>query len=330
MLYKKNELDSIAQSILEKANVRTDNAKIVADALVTAELDGIHSHGFARLPSYADHARCGKADGNATPEIIQKTKNLIYADAKGGFAYPAVYKGLELAMSVAKETGMAMLGVGHSHHAGVLGQYAEKVSREKLMCICFSNSPAAMAPWGGNKGTFGTNPIAFGCPTTSKDPLVIDMALSKVARGKIMAAKQKNQDIPEGWALNKDGKPTTSAPEALAGTMIPMADAKGAALALMVEILSATLTSSSYGYEASSFFDTKGGSPNIGQSFILINPEGMASDFYTRLQALFDFMIAQDGVRLSGERRFALRAEHMKNGVNVPDALCEELKAKYM
>ncbi len=331
MLLTKNELEQIALSSFTKASIRQDIAKCITDALVLAELDGLHSHGFSRIPSYIDQAICGKVNGNIDPEIRQVADAVVYVNAKNGFAFPSVYKGLDLMKDIAKKSGIAMLGVGHSHHCGVLGHYVEKMARENYICIAFSNSPSAMAPWGGSIPTFGTNPIAFGCPTEERNPIVIDMSLSKVARGKILAAKQKgNVEIPEGWAIDKEGKPTTNPQDALEGSMLPMADAKGAALAFMIEILSASLTSSSYGYEASSFFDTKGDAPNIGHSFIVIDPTVMAPNFYSRIHDLLAFMLDQDGVRLPGERRFALREENRKKGIEFPDALYEQLKTKYI
>lgn len=330
MIVSVNELEQTVITAFQKASIRKDIAECITDALVLAELDGLHSHGFSRIPSYIDHALCGKVNGNVDPEIHHPTETVIYIDAKNGFAFPSIYKGLELINGVAKKNGIAMLGVGHSHHSGVLGHYVEKMAREGLVCIAFTNTPSAIAPWGGSIPTFGTNPIAFGCPTETKNPIVIDMSLSKVARGKIMTAKQKGMEIPKGWAINKDGKATTNPQEALEGSMLPMADAKGAALAFMIEILSATLTGSSYGYEASSFFDTKGGAPNIGHTFMVINPTVMAKNFHARISELLSFMLDQDGVRLPGERRFALREENKKNGVNIPDALYEQLKTKYV
>ncbi|MCQ2444862.1 MAG: Ldh family oxidoreductase, partial [Mailhella sp.] len=195
--------------------------------------------------------------------------------------------------------------------------------------IAFSSSPYAMAPWGGKKGTFGTNPIAFGCPRENDDPLVIDMSLSKVARGKIKNAQMKGEtSIPEGWALDKDGNPTTDPAAAVAGTMIPLGDAKGAALALMVEILSASINGAHHGFEASSFFTAEGEAPGIGQSCIVFDPKALTPGFAERVETLFSFMLAQDGVRLPGARRFNLREEKRKNGIDLPDNLYKDLQTR--
>jgi len=127
-----------------------------------------------------------------------------------------------------------------------------------LLALGSTNTPAAMAPWGGRQATFGTNPISFACPRQNHAPLVVDLSLSKVARGKIMLAEKRGEVIPDAWALDRNGRSTTNPKEALAGTMLPIGEAKGAALAFMVEILSAALTSSNFAFQASSFFTPEG------------------------------------------------------------------------
>lgn len=203
-------------------------------------------------------------------------------------------------------------------------------SREAgLISLIFSNTPAAMAPWNGSKASFGTNPLAFGCPREGKHPLVIDMSLSKVARGKIMGAKQRGGGDPRRLGSGCGGPGDHGAPwRALGGTMIPVGDAKGAALALMVEILSATLTGANHAYEASSFFEPTGSAPGIGQTFILLDPKPLNPDFSARLEALCGHLLGQEGVRLPGERRFALRERNRISGVNLPEALYNDLRKR--
>jgi (2R)-3-sulfolactate dehydrogenase (NADP+) len=205
--------------------------------------------------------------------------------------------------------------------------HVEPVAQDGLVALAFSNSPAAIAPWGGRRGLFGTNPIAFACPRApGKPPLVIDLSLSKVARGRIMVAAQKGAAIPEGWALDEAGRATTDAKAALKGTMLPMGDAKGAALVLMVEIFAAALGASHFGYEASSFFDDKGGPPRIGQFFVLIDPARFAGEgFRARVETLCEAILAEPGTRLPGDRRLELRAAAARDGLQVQDALHADL-----
>jgi (2R)-3-sulfolactate dehydrogenase (NADP+) len=232
-------------------------------------------------------------------------------------------------IEMARTAGVVGIGIGNSHHFGAAGYHVEKAAAAGLVALGFGNSPQAIAPWGGSKGLFGTNPIAFAAPRAGKAPLVIDLSLSKVARGKLMVAAQKGEAIPEGWALDPDGKPTTDPKKGMAGTMVPMGEAKGAALVLMVEILAATLTASNYGFEASSFFDAKGPPPRVGQFFLLIDPQRFAGPaFGTRLEALLGAILAQPGTRLPGERRLKLRAASVKDGIKVPADLLADLRKR--
>ena len=310
------------------AGVPEDIASCVTDALLLAELDGMPSHGFSRIPFYVDQARSGKVKADARPAVTRPAPAAVLVDACNGYAFPAIDAGLKAAAPAAYEYGVAALGVRRSHHCGMLGHYVERMAKEGLICLAFSNTPSAMAPWGGNSASFGTNPLAFGCPR-GETPIVVDISLSKVARGKIMNAKQKGESsIPEGWALDKDGNPTTDPEAALKGTMVPMGDAKGAALALMVEILSASLTGSNHAFEASSFFEAEGPAPGIGQSFFLIAPEKMNPDFQQTLQRLVTHILGQSGTRLPGARRFALREEKKAGDMELPDALYEKIVAR--
>src|SRR5262249_9118776 len=157
---------------------------------------------------------------------------------------------------------------------------------KSLIGLLFANTPGGIAAWGGKRAVFGTNPIAFACPSASGPPLVIDLSMSLVARGKVMVAAAKDEPIPEGWALDWEGNPTTDARPALGGTMLPIGGAKGAALALMVEILAAALTCSQFGFEASSFFEAEGAPPHVGQLFLVIDPSVFAPNFASRVAAL--------------------------------------------
>ncbi len=323
------DLAALARAVLVRAGTAAGNADLVADALVAADADGIASHGVARLPAYADQVRSGKVDGAATPVLRQTAAATLVVDAADGFAFPAVRLGLDRAAALAAETGIVAVGVHRSHHFGVAGHHVERLAAAGLVGLAFTNSPAALAPWGGRRPIYGTNPIAFACPRAGASPLVVDLSLSKVARGRIMVAAQKGEAIPEGWAVDADGRSTTDAKAALAGTMLPLGDAKGAALALMVELLAAGLTGGNYGWEAGSFFTADGPKPRIGHLFIAINPPALAGEgFLDRVAVLLDAALGQDGVRLPGDRRLAARARAAADGVTLPDALADDLRRR--
>jgi (2R)-3-sulfolactate dehydrogenase (NADP+) len=196
------------------------------------------------------------------------------------------------------------------------------------MALGFSNSPAAIAPWGGNKGSFGTNPIAFACPRAGQPPLVIDLSLSTVARGKIMLAAQRGETIPDDWAQDAQGRPTTDPRAALAGTMQPLGGAKGAALALMVEILTASLTGANPAFRASSFFETEGPPPGVGQLFLVFDPRRFNPDFDHAVAELLAHVLDQDGTRLPGSLRLQCRERSRREGILLPATLLADLRRR--
>ncbi|MBI3453113.1 MAG: Ldh family oxidoreductase, partial [Rhodospirillales bacterium] len=196
------DAQALAVGVLVAAGTTPANAETVARALVAAEADGQAGHGLSRLPAYADQARAGKVDGRATPAIRETGPAALVVDARDGFAYPAIAEGLARAMPMARNAGVVAMAVANSHHFGAAGYHVEPLAEGGLIGLAFGNSPAAIAPWGGAKALFGTNPIAFACPRADGPPLVIDLSLSKVARGKIMVASQRGEPIPEGWALD--------------------------------------------------------------------------------------------------------------------------------
>jgi (2R)-3-sulfolactate dehydrogenase (NADP+) len=233
---------------------------------------------------------------------------------------------VDLLAPLARELGIGAAAIRRSHHVGVAGHSVEKLAKEGMMAMMFANAPAAMAPWGGTRAVFGTDPVAFACPLPDAAPIVVDLSLSKVARGHILTAIQKGESIPEGWALDVDGKPTTDAKAGLAGTMVPLGDAKGTALALMVELLAAGLTGANFAQEASSFLDAEGPPPGTGQLLIAID----ASAFHNalpRFAAMAHAIEEQEGARLPGARRVAARKKAEREGLQVSDSLLAEITA---
>lgn len=321
-----DELLALATDALVAANTLPENAAIVAEALVAADAEGLSGHGVSRVAFYADQALSGKVDGRATPVARVTASGAVYVDARDGFAFPAIRLGLDRALALVGDAGTVSVAITNSHHSGASGYHVEHIANHGCVALGFTNSPSAMAPWGGYKGTFGTNPIAFACPRKDHSPLLIDLSLSKVARGKIMIAAQKGEGIPLGWALDAEGQPTTDANAAMAGTMVPIGEAKGAALALMVEILTAALTGAHFAYEASSFFTAEGPPPRIGQFFIIIDPRVFAgAGFTARVEELIAEIRAQEGTRLPGDRRLAKREESRKQGIVLPEPLYQDL-----
>ncbi|WP_291824829.1 Ldh family oxidoreductase [Bosea sp. (in: a-proteobacteria)] len=296
------------------------NAASVAWALVMAEADGLKGHGLSRVPTYLAMLKSGKIDGQVVPKASRPKPGVLAIDAGHGFAYPAIDLAIAEIPDLARDQGIVAAPIRRSNHCGAAGLHVERLAEQGLVALLFANTPGAIAPWGGSKPVFGTNPIAFAAPLAGREPVVIDMALSKVARGPIVAAKQKGQAIPEGWALDVHGKPTTDAAAALAGTMVPLGDAKGATLAMMVEILAAALVGAHFGFQASSFLDGEGGPPDTGQLILAIDPHAMGGNWFDeRMRALVHAIEAQEGTRLPGVRRLTLRAKARAEGIDMPE-----------
>jgi (2R)-3-sulfolactate dehydrogenase (NADP+) len=216
--------------------------------------------------------------------------------------------------------------VTNSHHCGVVVDHLRPAAAAGMVALGFANSPAAMPAAGGRHPIFGTNPVAAVFPRRDADPLMIDLSLSEVARGKLMVAAKEGRSIPAGWALDANGEPTTDPKAGMAGSMLPIgavSSPKGAMLALVVELLVTALIGAQFGFEASSFFVDEGNRPRIGQAFIVIDPGALAgsSAYLDRVEVLVAEMLKDDGVRLPGVRREALRRRAQEQGIAVPDAL---------
>ncbi len=320
------ELTARVAQALREAGANEAMAQSTARALVLAEAQGLGSHGLSRVAQYATHLRNGRVVGGALPELVRRKGGALLVDAHEGLAFPACELALAQAVAAARECGVAFAGVVNSHHCGVVVDHLRAAAAAGMVGLGFSNSPAAMPAAGGRHPVFGTNPVAAVFPRRGADPLLIDLSLSEVARGKVMVAAKQGQPIPLGWALDAEGRPTTDARAALAGSMLPLGavtSPKGAMLALVVELLVSALIGANFGFEASSFFEDAGNRPHLGQVFVLVDPGALAGadNYLDRVEVLIDELLKDDEVRLPGARREALRRRSEAEGLDVPDAL---------
>ena len=323
------DLERLMTAALERSGATPAMAQATARALVFAELDGIASHGASRIPQYCGHLKNGRAKGSAVPAIARDSKAACLVDARGGLAFHACALAVAQAVARAREYGVAYVAVANSNHFGVAAYHLEAIADAKLVGLAFGNSPAAMPAWGGTRALFGTNPLAATFPRRDAAPLVIDLSLSAVARGRIMMAAREGKPIPEGWALDRDGRPTTDARAALEGSMLPAGGVKGAMLALTIELLVVALSGSAYGFESDSFFVEEGRPTRIGQGFVAIDPGALAGRevYFERLETLIAAMLAEEGVRLPGERRRSNRERALSEGIRVPGDLLAAIRA---
>lgn len=322
-----DELTTLAGRALELAGAGSRAALVTAQALVAADAQGLASHGVARVPQYATFLRNGRTDPRAEPRILHSKGGTCLIDAQSGMAYEACALAVGIAIERAREFGVACVGVTNSNHFGAAAVHLDPLGKEGMVGLAFSNSPAAMPAWGGKTPLFGTNPIAALFPRRDAAPLTIDLALSEAARGKIVLAAKEGKPIPAGWAVDKDGRPTTDARAALDGSMLPAGGVKGAMLALMVELLACALTGAAFGFEADSFFADEGNQPRLGQVFLAIDPAAMggADTYFSRTEKLIEMMLQDDGVRLPGERRRAASERARQEGISIPHALYRQI-----
>lgn len=321
------ELEALASRALERAGATPANAACTAAALVAADAQGLSGHGVSRVPQYVAHLRNGRADGNATPRVVASRGGAALVDAGCGLAFPACALAAEEAIRRARESGVAFIGVTNSHHSGASAIHLAPIARAEMVGLMLTNSPAAMPAWGGKTPLFGTNPIAAAFPRAGKPPLIIDLSLSQAARGKIMVAAKEGRPIPSGWALDRDGRPTTDPAAALEGSMLPAGGVKGAMLALVVELLCCALTGAAFGFEADSFFVDAGNRPRIGQAFLAIDPGALAGAerYGERIETLIAAMLDDENVRLPGDRRHRLADAAAREGIEIANALATEL-----
>jgi (2R)-3-sulfolactate dehydrogenase (NADP+) len=322
-------LNELATNALMRAGAAPDMARSTGAALVAAEAQGLASHGLSRVAQYAGHLRNGRVNGAAVARVTNAKAAACLVDADEGLAFPACALAVKEAIERARACGAAFAGVSRSHHFGAAAYHLEPVAAAGLVGLAFGNSPAAMPAWGGKRALFGTNPIAAIFPRRNAPPLVIDLSLSEVARGKLMVAAKEGKSIPAGWALDKEGRPTTDPKAGLEGMMLPAGGVKGAMLALVVELLCCALTGAAFGFEADSFFVDAGNRPRIGQAFLVIDPAALAGTevFNERLETLIGMMLLDTDVRLPGQRRIALAERAAAEGIEVPDALVAQLEA---
>jgi (2R)-3-sulfolactate dehydrogenase (NADP+) len=247
-------------------------------------------------------------------------------DANGGLAYEAMALAVREAIYRARLHGIAFAGVTNSHHSGAMGYHLRAVSEAGLVGLAFTNSPAAINAWGGKRPLFGTNPVAACFPRRSASPLVIDLSLTEVVRGKVMLYAEQGKPLPPGWALDRDGRPTTDAKAALTGSLFPIGGTKGAMLALIVELLCCALTGAAFGFENDSYFEP-GNKPRIGHALIAIDPGAAAGHevYLSRVETLVVAMLADDGVRLPGARRDAAMAKARADGVMLSEPLFAQI-----
>ena len=281
---KIKKLKNIINKIFVSHGVTKKHASICSEAIINAELVGAPSHGLSRLKMYCDRIKSKLINPKPKIKIKKISQSIAHIDANNGIGFVAADLAIKTAIKNAKKTGISLVGIKNSGHYGLSGYYAEQAVKHNLIAFCFTNAPPAIAPHGSKKSLFGTNPICFATPTSSKVPFILDTSVSVINRGKIRVAARTGKKIPQGVALDKFGKPTTDAKKALSGVQLPIAGFKGSGLAWMVDILSGVLTGGNHSGKVRDPFDDFSGPQNIGHLFLAMKPNLFVGNYSQRIK----------------------------------------------
>ncbi len=313
---------------LTGAGTAPRNATYFTEAILDTELSGLEGHGFYWLQYYCAHVKSGKVDGKAKPSVKAVTPTSFRVDARRGFAHPAIEAGFRKLVPAAKKYGIAAMAVHGSYNAATLGYHTGTLARAGLVAFGFTNSVPAIAPVGGRTPVIGTNPMSFAVPgPRGKIAFLIDQSSSQVAWTAVKRASDEKRDIPLGWALDKDGKPTTDPDAGLAGSMAPAGGYKGFGQGLIVEVMCAAMTGSFRGPQMGSFMENDGKPIGCGQFFIALDPKAFSGGLFDRqVKALTRSITAQEGARLPNARREASIKRLRKEGLPIDAALLATLQ----
>jgi LDH2 family malate/lactate/ureidoglycolate dehydrogenase len=330
-----NPLKSTVVSIAAAAGVPAPDAAILADALVSADLSGVATHGVSRLAIYVKRIRKGLIDPRAPLSILRQRAGTLSVDAGNGLGQAQAMKVLDMLVPMARNCGVASATLRNSQHFGAVSYYCNRAADQDMILLATTNCEPAMSPAGGRDAYFGTNPIAVSFPTGKGFHVKVDLATSLVARGNIIAAQKRGQPIPEGWALDPEGNPTTDAGQALAGTVLTMAGHKGYALALMVEVLAGVLSGAAIGAAIGSMYKHFDRKQDVGHFFCLLDIDAFmdVAEFKSRIDQMIDQIKSSrkrpgtEEILIPGERSSRTSQHNLEHGVPVDEATLAELRA---
>jgi LDH2 family malate/lactate/ureidoglycolate dehydrogenase len=324
----------VVSEVVESLGCPPGDARILANALVEADVRGGSTHGVSRLAIYARRIQKGLIDPRASLRVEPGGPAVLVADAGSGLGQVQAMKVLERLEPLARQRGVASATIRNSQHFGALAYYCAWAAERDMILLAMTNAEPAMAPHGGSEAYFGTNPIGVGFPTNLGFPITVDMATSVVARGNIIAAARKGQPIPAGWAVDREGNPTTDAEAALAGAVLTMAGHKGYALALMVELLAGVLSGAAVGDDVGSMYKQMERRQNVGHFFCLLDVASFMEvrRFKDRVDALAAAikrgrrLPGVPEILLPGEPEHRVSLDNRRLGVRLDDKTVAELE----
>jgi len=323
-----DDVHDLATSCLKTNGCDDENAGAIADTITAAERDGAASHGLFRLPGYVAALKSGKVNGAARPVMKTLSPGVLQMNGDGGFAPYAHQQSRDEFSACARKQGIAALAIINTYHFSALWGEVEPLATEGLCVFAFTAFKPAVAPAGGSKPLFGTNPMAFGWPRPGGNPVVFDQASAAMARGEVMIAARDGHELPSGVGVDVNGDPTTDPNAVLKGALLPFGGHKGSCIAMMVELLVAGLIGEAFSFEAAERDNNDGGPPQGGELMIAMDPSrfGDAEGWAEHAEALFRQMTAQPGVRLPADRRYANRQKALVDGITIPASLHETVR----
>lgn len=305
-------------------------ADILAHNCASAERDGAMSHGLFRMAGYVSTLRSGWVDGRAQPRLEDGGASFLRVDAANGFAQPALAIAAPLAIDKARATGACVIAIRRSHHFAALWPDVEPFALQGLVAIAMVNSMAYVAPPGARHPVYGTNPLAFASPRADGRIVVFDQAVSVLAHGDVQIAARDGHMLPADAGVDAAGQPTRDPHAVLdGGALLPFSGHKGAAIALMIEIMAAALTGGLFSAEVDWSAHPGAQTPCTGECLILIDPSrgGSAAGFANRVEKLVTALHDAGQVRMPGDRRFAAREKAMREGIPVNADRLRQLEA---
>lgn len=320
---------SLALECLLKSGCDKVNAGAVADRMIQAERDRCHSHGLFRLPWYVSGVKSGRVNGRANPRTDKLAPAVIRVDGDNGYAPVGQKAGHAPLVRCARENGLAALGFVNMYHIAAMWPEVEALALEGLCAFAFTAAYPYVAPGGGTKPLFGTNPMSFAWPRRDAPPLVFDQASSAMARGEIQIAARDGHTVPETAGIGPNGETTTDPGIVLEGAQLGFGGYKGASLALMIELIAGPLIGEFLSFEALEDDNGQGGPPKGGELILALDPArfGDPDNYLAHGEKLISALLAQEGTRLPGARRFANRAETPTTGIEIPTSLYETISS---
>lgn len=333
MRYSEARLEEFAIEILEAAGADREDAETAARVLVYADLRGIGTHGLSKLPIYVRRIQAGGIAVKEKPVLLEERGCLARIDGRNALGPVVGHFAARKAVELAAKHGLGAAFAGHSNHFGATAYYAQLGLAQGMLGLAMSNANPTMAPWGGRKALIGTNPFAVALPTGGNQPLILDMATSTVARGKIVQAAEEGRELPRGWALDAEGNETTDARAALNGLLTPLGGPKGSGMSLMIDIICGVLTQSNFLDRVGHLYSGLDRGPGIGHAVFMLNLGFLMDqatyhalmDEYCRIVAACPPAAGVERVCLPGELEGRKSEENKRDGVALSEGTLAEL-----